>query len=155
MSIKVGDKAPEFTAKAVHEREEVLIHLKDFQGKKVALYFYPKDLTPGCTTQAENLRDNITELTDNNIVVIGVSTDSCKSHKLFQEKKALPFVLVSDEEKEIVEKYGVWVEKSMYGKKYFGIARTTFLLDEKGVVVQIIDKPKVGEHAKEILKCFS
>lgn len=153
--VKIGDMAPDFKADALVNGVEGLVKLSDYRGKKVALYFYPKDLTPGCTTQAENLRDNIRELEKEGIVVMGVSVDPIKSHIKFAEKKELPFVLISDTDKEVVEKYGVWVEKSMYGRKYMGTARMTFLISEKGKIVDIIDKPKVSDHAKEIIERFS
>lgn len=153
--VKINDIAPDFKAKAlVDGGEEKEISLSDFKGKKVALYFYPKDLTPGCTTQAENLRDNIDELKRKNIEVIGVSIDPISKHEKFAEKKELPFILVSDEDKKIVEDYGVWVEKNMYGRKYMGTKRTTFLIDEEGKIAYVIAKPKVKEHAEEILKFF-
>ncbi|WP_409150007.1 thioredoxin-dependent thiol peroxidase [Sphingobacterium sp. BS-2] len=135
--LKVGDKAPQFTSKNQNGEE---IKLSDFQGKKVILYFYPKDNTPGCTTEACNFRDNYQSLLKDGFEVIGVSIDSEQSHQKFISKFELPFNLVSDEDKKIVEDYGVWVEKNMYGKKYMGTARTTFIIDEKGIIQQIIKK---------------
>lgn len=152
--VKIGEKAKDFETNALVNGEEKRIKLSDFKGKKVALYFYPKDLTPGCTIQACNLRDNIKELENEGIIVMGVSIDSIKKHISFAEKKELPFILVSDEDKKIVESYGVWVEKSMYGRKYMGTARKTFLIDEGGVVVNIIEKPVVKNHAEEVIKGF-
>ncbi|GEM68332.1 peroxiredoxin [Sphingobacterium mizutaii NBRC 14946 = DSM 11724] len=135
--LKVGDKAPQFTSKNQNGEE---IKLSDFQGKKVILYFYPKDNTPGCTTEACNFRDNYQSLLKDGFEVIGVSIDSEQSHQKFMSKFELPFNLVSDEDKKIVEDYGVWVEKNMYGKKYMGTARTTFIIDEKGIIQHIIKK---------------
>lgn len=135
--LKVGDKAPQFTSKNQNGEE---IKLSDFQGKKVILYFYPKDNTPGCTTEACNFRDNYQSLLKDGFKVIGVSIDSEQSHQKFISKFELPFNLVSDEDKKIVEDYGVWVEKNMYGKKYMGTARTTFIIDEKGIIQHIIKK---------------
>ncbi len=135
--LKVGDKAPQFTSKNQNGEE---IKLSDFKGKKVILYFYPKDNTPGCTTEACNFRDNYQSLLKDGFEVIGVSIDSEQSHQKFISKFELPFNLVSDEDKKIVEDYGVWVEKNMYGKKYMGTARTTFIIDEKGIIQNIIKK---------------
>lgn len=135
--LKVGDKAPQFTSKNQNGEE---IKLSDFKGKKVILYFYPKDNTPGCTTEACNFRDNYQSLLKDGFEVIGVSIDSEQSHQKFISKFELPFNLVSDEDKKIVEDYGVWVEKNMYGKKYMGTARTTFNIDEKGIIQHIIKK---------------
>ncbi|WP_185217693.1 thioredoxin-dependent thiol peroxidase [Sphingobacterium mizutaii] len=135
--LKVGDKAPLFTSKNQNGEE---IKLSDFKGKKVILYFYPKDNTPGCTTEACNFRDNYQSLLKDCFEVIGVSIDSEQSHQKFISKFELPFNLVSDEDKKIVEDYGVWVEKNMYGKKYMGTARTTFIIDEKGIIQHIIKK---------------
>ncbi|MBV2226204.1 thioredoxin-dependent thiol peroxidase [Sphingobacterium sp.] len=135
--LKVGDKAPQFTSKNQNGEE---IKLSDFKGKKVILYFYPKDNTPGCTTEACNFRDNYQSLLKDGFEVIGVSIDSEQSHQKFISKFELPFNLVSDEDKKIVEDYGVWVEKNMYGKKYMGTARTTFIIDEKGIIQHIIKK---------------
>jgi len=135
--LKVGDKAPQFTSKNQNGEE---VKLSDFKGKKVILYFYPKDNTPGCTTEACNFRDNYQSLLKDGFEVIGVSIDSEQSHQKFISKFELPFNLVSDEDKKIVEDYGVWVEKNMYGKKYMGTARTTFIIDEKGIIQHIIKK---------------
>lgn len=135
--LKVGDKAPNFKAKNQNGEE---LSLSDFKEKKVILYFYPKDNTPGCTTEACNFRDNYQSLLKDGFEVIGVSIDSEQSHQKFISKFELPFNLVSDEDKKIVESYGVWVEKNMYGKKYMGTARTTFIIDEKGTIQHIIKK---------------
>ena len=135
--LKVGDKAPNFKAKNQNGEE---LSLSDFKGKKVILYFYPKDNTPGCTTEACNFRDNYQSLLKDGFEVIGVSIDSEQSHQKFISKFELPFNLVSDEDKKIVESYGVWVEKNMYGKKYMGTARRTFIIDEKGTIQHIIKK---------------
>ena len=135
--LKVGDKAPNFKAKNQNGEE---LSLSDFKGKKVILYFDPKDNTPGCTTEACNFRDNYQSLLKDGFEVIGVSIDSEQSHQKFISKFELPFNLVSDEDKKIVESYGVWVEKNMYGKKYMGTARRTFIIDEKGTIQHIIKK---------------
>lgn len=150
-AVKEGNKAPAF--KGVDQNGNN-ISLKDFKGKKVVLYFYPKDDTPGCTAQACNLRDNYTELLEKGFQVIGVSTDSIKSHKKFENKYHLPFPLIADEDKKIVERYGVWGEKMMFGKKYMGIIRTTFLIDENGVIRKIITKPDTENHTQEVLEAW-
>lgn len=148
MALQVNDLAPDFTAK---DQNGATITLSSFKGKKVVLYFYPKDDTPGCTKQACNLRDNNTVLRDAGYQVIGVSIDDEKAHTKFITKYELNFPLVADTDKSIVEAYGVWVEKSMYGKKYFGTARVTFVINEEGVITKIIDKVKVDDHAAQIL----
>jgi peroxiredoxin Q/BCP len=147
-----GDIAPDFTSKDQNGND---IKLSDFKGQKVVLYFYPKDDTPGCTKQACSLRDGFPKLKKNNITVLGVSTDDEKSHQKFIAKYDLPFTLVADTDKEIVEKYGVWGEKNMYGRKYMGTNRTTFLIDEDGKLKKIMKKVKVAEHADEVLKVFA
>jgi thioredoxin-dependent peroxiredoxin len=149
MTLIIGDKAPVF--KGIDQDGKV-ITLKDFVGKKVVLYFYPKDNTPGCTKQACDLRDNYKVLLKAGYVVIGVSSDGEKSHKKFIEKFELPFPLIADEDKTIHEQYGVWGEKSMYGKTYMGTLRTTFLIDEKGKIEDIISKVKTDDHTAQILK---
>jgi peroxiredoxin Q/BCP len=146
--LKVGDKAPEF--KGVDQNGNA-VDLNQYAGKKVALYFYPKDDTPGCTAQACNLRDNFDVLKDKGIEVLGVSTDSVKSHTKFIDKFKLNFTLIADENKEIVEKFGVWGLKKFMGREYMGTNRTTFLIDEKGMIEGIISKPKTNAHAEEIL----
>ncbi|HEX8547970.1 MAG TPA: thioredoxin-dependent thiol peroxidase [Cytophagaceae bacterium] len=149
MSLQVGDKAPEFEAK---DQDGKSIKLSSYKGKKIVLYFYPKDDTPGCTAQACNLRDNYQSLLKNNYVVLGVSGDDEKSHKKFAEKFSLPFPLVADPDKAINESYGVWKEKSMYGRKYMGTNRTTFVIDEQGLISEIIEKIKTDDHTAQILK---
>ena len=148
MSLEKGSIAPNF--KGIDQNGNS-INLADFKGKKVALYFYPKDDTPGCTAQACNLRDNYDVLLAKGIQVIGVSIDSAKSHAKFITKYSLPFPLIADEDKSIVEAYGVWVEKSMYGKKYMGTARFTFLIDEKGLITKVIDKVKTADHTSQLV----
>lgn len=120
----------------------------------MVLYFYPEDDTPTCTIQACNLRDNYSMLTQKGIVVLGVSPDNSKAHKKFEEKFEIPFTLLVDEEKELIDKYGVWGEKNLYGRKYMGLHRTTFLIDEKGVIKKIIKKPKSKIHTQEILEAW-
>lgn len=147
--LSIGDKAPDFTGKDQDGKE---IALSDFKGKKVVLYFYPKDQTPGCTQEACNLRDNMGALTSEGYEVLGVSSDDVASHKEFQEKYNLPFSLIADTDKSINQKYGVWVEKERDGKKYMGTARVTFLIDGNGVITNIIDKVDTKDHANQILK---
>lgn len=147
--LKVGDKAPEFSL--IGDNGEK-ISLKDYKGKKVVLYFYPKDMTSGCTQEACDFRDSIKKFEKKNTVVIGVSPDDTKSHNKFKDKYELPFTLLSDETKEMLNDYGVWQEKSMYGRKYMGVVRTTFIIDEKGKIEKIYDKVKVPGHIEEILK---
>jgi thioredoxin-dependent peroxiredoxin len=149
ITLKEGDKAPAFTAK---DQDGNKVSLKDFAGKKVVLYFYPQDATPTCTVQACNLRDNMGILNSHGFTVLGVSPDDEASHKKFIEKQSLPFTLLADPEHKIIEKYGVWGEKNMYGKKYMGLLRTTFIIDENGVIKKIFRKPKSKEHAQEIIK---
>lgn len=149
--LKEGSKAPIF--KAV-DQDGNNISLADYKGKKVILYFYPKDDTPTCTDQACNLRDNYAALTKKGFQVIGISTDSVKSHKKFEQKYKLPFPLVSDEDKKIVDKYNLWGEKKIMGHTYMGTTRTTFLIDETGKIVKIIDKPTSKNHTEEILEAW-
>ena len=146
-----GKKAPSFTGK---DQDGKKVSLADFTGKKVVLYFYPQDNTPTCTVQACNLRDNFSDLQKEGIVVIGVSPDEEAKHKKFETKFELPFTLLADPELSIIEKYGVWGEKSMYGKNYMGLLRTTFLIDENGIIKKIFSKPKSKEHSEEILKAW-
>lgn len=148
MKIKVGDKAPDFT---VNDQDGNPVKLSSLKGKKVVLYFYPKDMTPGCTAEACNLRDNYNSMVRRGYEILGVSTDSEKSHKKFTEKEKLPFRLLADTEKAIHDAYGTWVEKSMYGRKYMGTARVTFIIDEKGRVEDIIEKVDTKDHANQIL----
>lgn len=150
-NLNEGDKAPVFKG---HDQHGKTVSLTDFKGKRVVLYFYPKDNTPGCTAQACNLRDNYDALLKKGYVVVGVSTDSEESHQKFIEKFDLPFTLLADEDKKIVNQYGVWGEKQMMGKTYDGIHRTTFLIDEKGVIAHIIKKPDTKNHTEEILELW-
>ena len=150
--LKEGDKAPDFTSK---DQDGKTVKLADFKGKRVVLYFYPKDDTPGCTKEACSFRDADDVYQKKGIKVFGVSTDDEKSHQKFISKFQLPFDLLADTDKDIVEKYGVWGEKSMYGKKYMGTIRKTFLIDEKGNIARIFDKVNVAEHADEVLEAFN
>lgn len=147
--LKIGDKAPVFSG--VNQDGKV-ISLSDFAGKKVVLYFYPKDNTPGCTAEACNLRDNHELLIKQGYAVVGVSTDSVKSHKKFIEKYDLPFDLIADTDKKIVSDYGVWGEKKFLGKTYMGTSRTTFIIDENGFLEDIIEKVDTKNHASQVLK---
>lgn len=147
MELKAGDKAPDFNAK---DENGNLIRLDDFKGKKLVLYFYPKDDTPGCTAQACNLRDNLPALQAAGYQVLGVSTDDEKSHQKFIKKFNLNFPLLSDTDHKVVEAYGVWKEKSMYGKTYMGTVRTTFLIDANGSIERIIEKVNTAEHTAQI-----
>lgn len=149
MPIEAGQKAPEFNGKDQDGKD---ISLSDYRGKKVVLYFYPKDQTPGCTAQACDLRDNYQNLQKQGYEVLGVSTDSQASHRKFIEKQELPFRLIADEDKSIHEKYDVWKEKNMYGRKYMGTVRTTFIINEDGVVEEIITKVNTKEHTSQIIK---
>lgn len=153
--LEINQKAPQFKAKAIINGQEKEISLEDYKGKKLVIYFYPKDMTPGCTTQACNLKDNYSILKDKGIEILGISIDSLKSHQNFIDKKELPFPLISDENKEIVNLYKVWGEKSMYGRKYMGTFRTTFLINEEQIIEHIITKPKVKEHSEEIIKIWN
>jgi peroxiredoxin Q/BCP len=150
-ALKEGDLAPAFTAKNQNGES---VSLSDFAGKKVILYFYPKDNTPGCTAEACDFRDNYQSLSSKGFEVIGVSTDDEKSHKKFETKFELPFTLVADTDKEIVEKYGVWVEKSMYGKNYMGTDRKTFLIDESGKIIKIINKVDTKNASQQLLEAI-
>ena len=148
MLLQVGDIAPEFSSKDQDGKE---VRLSDYKGKKVILYFYPKDDTPGCTTQACNLRDNYEALQSKGYQVLGVSVDNEKSHVKFIKKFNLPFPLLADTEHAIVEAYGVWVEKSMYGRTYMGTARTTFVINADGVIQEIFQKIDTANHTDQIL----
>ncbi len=150
-TLNVGDKAPHFTGV---DQNGATISLSDYAGKKVILYFYPHDDTPGCTAQACNLRDNNNELIQQGFQVIGISTDDVKSHKKFEEKYKLPFPLIADEEQEIVTQYGVWGEKKFMGKTFTGTHRTTFLIDEAGFIKGIITKPDTKNQTKQVLDAW-
>jgi peroxiredoxin Q/BCP len=145
---QVGDPAPTFEALDQHQK---MVRLEDFAEKKLILYFYPKDQTPGCTTEACNFRDHYEDLLQKGYAVVGVSIDSVVSHQKFAQKQQLPFTLLSDENRKIVEDYGVWVEKSMYGKTYMGTARTTFVIDQKGIIQHIITKVDNKNAVNQIL----
>jgi len=146
-----GKKAPAFKGK---DQNGKTVSLADFKGKKVVLYFYPEDDTPTCTVQACNLRDNFGLLKKNGFVVLGVSPDEEKKHKKFEAKYDLPFTLIADADHKIIDSYGVWGEKQLYGRTYMGLHRTTFLIDEKGIVKKIFVKPKSKSHTEEILKAW-
>ena len=146
--LKVGDPAPDFQA-TLDSGEE--ISLSRYRGKKVVLYFYPKDNTPGCTREACDFRDNITTVDAKGGVVLGVSTDSVRSHQKFKDKFQLPFPLISDEDKQVVQAYEVWKEKKQYGRTYMGTERTTYVIDEEGKIAQIFNKVKVNGHVEKVL----
>lgn len=149
--LNVGDKVPNLLGTDENGKE---VKISDFPGKQIALYFYPKDLTSGCTAQACNLRDNYHELLDAGYQVIGVSVDSADSHKKFISKNSLPFPLIADNDHRLVEKFGVWGEKSMYGRKYMGTFRTTFIINPDGIITRIITpkEVKTKDHAAQIMK---
>ncbi len=147
--LKEGDKAPDFTAL---DQAGKTVKLSDLKGKKVIVYFYPKDDTPGCTAEACNLRDNYDELIQKGFEVIGISPDNENSHNKFREKYNLPFHLLADTEKKILKTYGAWGEKKMYGKSYEGVLRTTYVIDENGMIGKVIAKVDTKDHAKQILK---
>jgi thioredoxin-dependent peroxiredoxin len=149
MLLHPGHKAPDFS---VNDENGNRVRLKDLKGKKIVLYFYPKDMTPGCTAESCNLRDNYKALLNQGYEVFGVSTDSEESHRKFIAKERLPFHLLSDTDRKLHEAYGTWVEKSMYGRKYMGTARVTFVIDEKGVIEEVIEKVNTKDHASQILK---
>ena len=148
MSLSVGDKVPSFDST---DQNGNSFNLDKFKDQKIVLYFYPRDNTSGCTAQACDLRDNFQEFKNNNYVVVGVSTDSPKSHVKFIEKNNLPFDLIADEDKSVHKLFGTWVEKKMYGKTYMGTARKTFLIDENRLITDIIEKVKTKEHTNQIL----
>ncbi|WP_462253038.1 thioredoxin-dependent thiol peroxidase [Ferruginibacter sp.] len=150
-TLKEGNKAPAFKSK---DQNGNPISLADFKGKKVVLYFYPEDDTPTCTVQACNLRDNFALLKKQGFTVLGVSPDEEKKHKKFETKYNLPFTLITDPEHKIIDAYSVWGEKQMYGRTYMGLHRTTFLIDEKGIVKKIFLKPKSKQHTEEILNAW-
>jgi peroxiredoxin Q/BCP len=152
IQLKEGMKAPGF--EGIDQNGKV-INLSDFTGKKVVLYFYPKDNTPACTDEACNLRDNYNSFLKKGFAVIGVSSDNEKSHKRFASKFNLPFSLIADTSKKMLNDYGVWGEKKMFGKSYSGIIRTTFVIDEKGIIERIITKVDTGEHTKQIFDMYN
>ena len=149
MALAIGDKAPNFK---INDQDGNEVQLSDYFGKKIIFYFYPKDQTPGCTAQACNLRDHYQELSDAGYIVLGISSDSEKSHQKFIAKQNLPCTLLADPDKVVHELYGTWVEKKMYGRTYMGTARTTFVIDEEGVISDIIAKVKTKDHTKQILE---
>ena len=146
-----GTKAPAFKSKDQNGKP---VSLADYKGKKIVLYFYPEDDTPTCTVQACNLRDNFGLMKKNGFIVLGVSPDEEKKHKKFEGKYDLPFTLIADPSHAIIDKYGVWGEKQLYGRNYMGLHRTTFLIDEKGMIRKIFLKPKSKQHTEEILKAW-
>lgn len=147
-TLKKGDKAPIFSSKDENGKS---VKLSDYKGKKLVLYFYPKDDTPGCTAEACDLRDNYTALQKAGYVVLGVSSDDEKKHTKFKAKYDLPFSLLADTDKSVHEAYGTWVEKSMYGRKYMGTARVTFIINEKGILEDVIEKVDTKNHTAQIL----
>ena len=147
----VGQAAPEFT---LETDAGATLSLKDLRGQKVVLYFYPKDDTPGCTTQACDFRDSMPRFTDDAAVVLGISPDSVKSHQKFKLKYELPFTLLADSEKVVAQAYGVWKEKSMYGRTYMGVERTTFLIDAQGILRQVFEKVKPAGHADAVAEAL-
>jgi thioredoxin-dependent peroxiredoxin len=147
-----GAKAPDFSLVAQDGKK---YSLKDFKGKKIVLYFYPKDDTPGCTKEACSFNEHLSRFKKNGAVVLGVSPDALKSHEKFSSKYDLHFPILSDENKKMLTDYGVWQEKSMYGRKYMGVVRTTFIIDEKGKVSHVFSKVKVDGHTEEVLKALS
>jgi len=149
IALKVGNKAPDFEGK---NQNGNTVKLTDFVGKKVVLYFYPKDLTSGCTEQACNLRDNYDAFLSKGFEIIGISADDEKLHRKFIEKYQLPFILIADTDKSIHALYGTWQEKKMYGKTYMGTVRTTFVIDEHGNIADMIEKVKTKEHTSQIIK---
>lgn len=149
--LEEGQKTPGFKLK---DQNGEIISLDSLKGKNVVLYFYPKDDTSGCTMEACNFRDELPKFSKLDAVILGVSPDSVESHKKFALKYKLPFSLLSDEKKEVLEKYGVWQEKSMYGKKYMGVVRTTFIINEKGIIKKIFPKVKVDDHNKEVMEAL-
>ena len=149
--LKAGDKAPDFIA--INEKEQQ-VALSGFAGKKVILYFYPKDMTPGCTAESCNLGENYSILKDKGFVVLGVSPDPAKRHQKFIDKYDLPFSLIADEQKELICAYGVWGPKKFMGKEYDGVHRTTFVIDEQGLIEKVFTKVKTKDHANQILESY-
>lgn len=152
ITLKEGDKAPAFTGK---DQDDNKVSLSDYKGQKLVLYFYPADDTPACTTQACNLRDNYSLLKKNGFAIVGISPDETAKHKKFETKYSLPFTLIADPLHKIIDKYGVWGEKQLYGRKYMGLHRTTFVIDEKGVIRKIFLRPKNKQHAEEIINAWN
>lgn len=150
--LQTGDKAPDFTA---YDQDGTLHRLKDYRGKKLVLYFYPKDLTEGCTVEACDFRDNLNRITAHGAALLGVSPDSVKSHQKFVKKESLNFPLLADEERTISEAYEVWKEKSMYGRTFMGVERTTFIIDEKGRIERIFPKVRVRGHVDEVIDALA
>ncbi|MGB1893797.1 MAG: thioredoxin-dependent thiol peroxidase [Candidatus Latescibacterota bacterium] len=150
--LSIGDPAPDFT---LSDADGNSVSLSDFKGQKVVLYFYPKDDTPGCTKEACGFRDAQDDYMEANAVVIGVSPDSEKSHQRFRDKYDLPFLLLADPERQAIEGYDVWKEKNMYGKKYMGVERSTFIIDEDGILLEILRKVKVDGHVQSVLASLS
>jgi peroxiredoxin Q/BCP len=147
--LKAGDKAPDFSLRSSDGRK---VSLSDFKGKKVVLYFYPKDDTPGCTKEACSFRDDMDGFKRKKAIVLGVSADDIKSHQNFAQKYSLPFPLLSDVEKKVISAYGVWKQKSLYGRKFMGIERTTFIINEQGKIAHVFPKVKVHEHVKDVIE---
>ena len=147
--LAIGTAAPQFK---LPDQNGVMHSLKDYKGKKVILYFYPKDNTAGCTKEACGFRDRYPDITEKGAVVLGISKDNVASHKKFEEKHSLPFTLLSDESTEVLQKYDVWKEKQMYGRTYMGIERSTYLIDEKGKIIKAYRKVKSAVHPEEVLK---
>ena len=152
MLLEAGTKAPDFS---LPDQDGNTVSLKDFKGQKVILYFYPKDNTPGCTKQACNFGELFPQIREKGAVVLGVSKDSVASHKKFQEKYHLPFTLLSDPELTVIQAYGVWQEKNMYGKKTMGVVRSTYLIDETGVIVKAFGKVKAAENPRQMLDALA
>jgi peroxiredoxin Q/BCP len=148
MALTIGTKAPNFKSKDQDGKE---VNLSEFKGKKVILYFYPKDMTPGCTAESCNLRDNYNALQKAGYEVLGISSDDEKMHKKFIAKEKLPFRLLADVDKSVHNQFGTWIEKSMYGRKYMGTARVTYIIDESGVISEVIEKVDTKNHAEQIL----
>lgn len=149
MKLSAGDKAPAFT---LNDGEGRKVKLADFKGRKVVLYFYPRDMTPGCTKEACAFRDDIAQFKKRDVAVLGVSTDDEKTHTKFTQKYELNFPLLADTGHEVAEAYGVWQEKNMYGKKMWGVKRMTFIIDEKGRIAHVFDKVKPEEHSREVIE---
>lgn len=149
MTLKAGDKAPDFKTK---DQDGIEVSLASMKGKKVVLYFYPNDMTPGCTAEACSLRDNYKALQKAGYEVLGISSNDEKTHQKFIAKEKLPFRLLADTDKSVHALFGTWIEKSMYGRKYMGTARVTFIINEKGIIEEVIEKVDTKEHASQILK---